>query len=67
MLSDHWHFVVWPEADGQVTALFRWLAPTHAMRWRAAHRTVGHGHLYQGRFKSFPAQSDDRLLTVLAS
>jgi putative transposase len=65
VLSNHWHFVVWPEADGQVTAFFRWLAHTHAMRWRVAHRTVGYGPLYQGRFKSFPVQSDDHLLTVL--
>jgi putative transposase len=65
VLSSHWHFVVWPQADGQVTAFFRWLAHTHAMRWRVARRTVGYGHLYQGRFKSFPVQSDDHLLTVL--
>ena len=65
VLSNHWHFVVWPKADGQVTAFFRWLTHTHAMRWRVAHRTVGYGHLYQGRFKSFPVQSDEHLLTVL--
>jgi putative transposase len=65
VLSNHWHFVVWPETDGQVTAFFRWLAHTHAMRWRVAHRAVGYGHLYQGRFKSFPVQSDGHLLTVL--
>jgi putative transposase len=65
VLSNHWHFVVWPEADGQVTAFFRWLAHTHAMRWRVTHRTVGYGPLYQGRFKSFPVQSDEHLLTVL--
>ena len=65
VLSNHWHFAVWPDADGQVTAFFRWLAHTHAMRWRVAHRTVGYGHLYQGRFKSFPVQSDEHLLTVL--
>ena len=63
--TSHWHFAVWPDADGQVTAFFRWLAHTHAMRWRVAHRTVGYGHLYQGRFKSFPVQSDEHLLTVL--
>ncbi len=33
VLSNHWHFAVWPDADGQVTAFFRWLAHTHAMRW----------------------------------
>ncbi len=65
VLSNHWHFVVWPEADGQVTAFFRWLAHTHAMRWRVALRTVGYGHLDQGRFKSFPVQGDEHLLTVL--
>ena len=46
VLSNHWHFAVWPDADGQVTAFFRWLAHTHAMRWRVAHRTIGYGHLY---------------------
>jgi putative transposase len=65
VLSNHWHFVVWPQADGEVTDFFRWLAHTHAMRWRVAHRTVGYGHLYQGRFKSFPVQSDGHVLTVL--
>src|SRR3954447_5249300 len=65
VLSNHWHFVVWPDGDGQVTDFFRWLAHTHAMPWRVAHRTVGYGHLYQGRFKCFPVQGDDHLLTVL--
>jgi putative transposase len=64
VMSNHWHFVVWPETDGQVTAFFRWLTHTHAMRWRVAHRTVGNGPLDQGRFKSFPVQSDGHLLTV---
>jgi putative transposase len=65
VLSTHWHFVVWPEQDGQLTDFFRWLAHTHAMRWRVSRRTVGYGSLYQGRFKSFPVQDDDHLLTVL--
>jgi putative transposase len=65
VLSNHWHFVVWPEKDGQLTDFFRRLAQTHAVRWRVAHRTVGYGHLYQGRFKSFPVQSDDHLLSLL--
>jgi putative transposase len=49
ILSNHWHFVVSPERDVQLSHFFRWLAHTHAMRWRISHRTVGHGHLYQGR------------------
>ena len=65
VLSNHWHFVVWPEEDGQLTAFFRRLAHTHAMRWRVSHPTVGYGHLYQGRFKSFPVQDDDHLIALL--
>ena len=49
VLSNHWHFVAWPEQDGQLTDFFRRLAHTHAMRWRVSHRTVGYGHLYQGK------------------
>jgi putative transposase len=43
----------------------RWLTLTHAQRWKRAHAAVGHGHLYQGRFKSFPIKQDEHLLTVL--
>jgi REP-associated tyrosine transposase len=64
VMPNHWHFNVWPRADGEVTEFFRWLTHTHAMRWHAAHRTVGSGHLYQGRFKCFPAQDDRHLLTL---
>jgi putative transposase len=64
VMSNHWHFVVWPRQDGQVTDFFRWLAHTHAMRWRVSRRTVGYGHLYQGRFKSFPVESDEHFLTL---
>jgi putative transposase len=44
ILSNHWHFFVWPDRDGQLSHFFRWLAHTHAMRWRVSHRTVGYGH-----------------------
>jgi putative transposase len=65
VMSNHWHFVAWPRADGELTAFFRWPANTHAVRWRVARRrTVGHGHLYQGRFKSFPIQRGEHLLTA---
>jgi putative transposase len=64
LMRNHWHFVVWPREDGEVTAFFRWLAHTHAMRWHVAHNTVGRGHLYQGRFKSFPIQEDEHFFTA---
>jgi putative transposase len=65
ILSSHWQFVVWPQHEGQMSAFFRWLTHTHAMRWRVAHGTVGDGPVYKGRFKSFPVQCDEHLLAVL--
>jgi putative transposase len=64
LMRNHWHFVVWPHEEGEVTAYFRWLTHTHAMRWHVAHNTVGRGHLYQGRFKSFPVEEDSHFLAV---
>jgi putative transposase len=65
IMSNHWHFVLWPTDDGELTAFMRKLTHTHAQRWKVAHNAVGHGHLYQGRFKSFPVQEDEHLLTLL--
>src|SRR5258705_9836555 len=65
VMSNHWHLVLWPKKDGELTAFMRWLTLTHAERWKHAHDAVGHGHLYQGRFKSFPIEEDEHLLAVL--
>jgi putative transposase len=65
LMSNHWHFVLWPKSDGELTRFMRWLTLTHAQRWKHSHDAVGHGHLYQGRFKSFPIEQDEHLLTVL--
>lgn len=67
IMPNHWHFVVWPKqgADRQVSEFFRWLTVTHTQRWHAHHHSSGSGHVYQGRFKSFPIETDEHLFTVL--
>jgi putative transposase len=65
IMPTHWHFVLWPRNDGDLSEFMRWLTVTHTQRWHAAHHTAGTGPLYQGRFKSFPIQEDDHLWTVL--
>jgi putative transposase len=65
LMPNHWHFVVFPSQDVQVTDFFRWLTHTHAMRAVTHRRVMGMGPLYQGRFKSLPVQSDEHLLTLL--
>jgi putative transposase len=65
LMPNHWHMVLWPRADGELTAFLRWLTHTHTMRWHAHYHSSGTGHLYQGRFKAFPVETDDYFYTVL--
>jgi putative transposase len=65
VMSNHWHLVLWPRKDGELSEFMRWLTVTHTQRWHACHHTQGTGPLYQGRFKAFPIAEDDHLLTVM--
>jgi putative transposase len=64
VMPNHWHLVLWPHDDGDLSEFMRWLTVTHTQRWHAHRHTAGTGPLYQGRFKSFPIQDDDHLLVV---
>ena len=58
LMPNHWHFVVWPQQEGELTAFAQWLTHTHTMRWHTHYHTLGSGHVYQGRFKSFQVQEE---------
>ncbi len=64
VMPNHWHLLWWPREDGELSEVMRWLSVTHTQRWHAHHHTAGTGPIYQGRFKSFPIQSDEHFLTV---
>jgi REP-associated tyrosine transposase len=64
LMPNHWHMLVWPRKDGQLSDAMRWLTLTHTQRWHAHRHTAGTGPVYQGRFKSFPVQSDEHFLSV---
>ncbi len=65
IMDNHWHLLLWPKRDGDLSDFMRWVTLTHVQRFHASHGTVGIGHLYQGRFKSFPVQDDGHYLTVM--
>ena len=65
LMGNHWHLLLWPREDGDLSTFMQWVTMTHCQRWHAAHGTAGMGHLYQGRFKSFPVQSNEYYLTVM--
>jgi putative transposase len=64
LLPNHWHFLLWPAADGDLAAFMQRLTTTHVRRWHLHRHSVGRGHLYQGTYKSFPVQEDDHFYTV---
>ena len=64
IMPNHWHLVLWPKKDNELSKFVGWLTLTHAQRWHANHKTTGSGHLYQGRFKSIPVQEDSHFLTL---
>lgn len=64
LMPNHWHLLVWPRHDGELSEVLRWMTVTHTQRWHAHHHTAGTGPIYQGRFKSFPVQTDAHFLMV---
>jgi putative transposase len=64
LMPNHWHLVVFPQKDGDLGRFMGWLTNTHTRRWHTARNTVGEGHLYQGRYKSFICKDDDHFLTL---
>jgi putative transposase len=64
LMPNHWHLVLRPNADGEMSRFLRWVTATHTMRYHAHYHTSGEGHVYQGRYKSFPTQDDEHFLTV---
>src|SRR5207247_523898 len=59
----HFHLVVWPLGDGDLSRWMQWLQTTHVRRYHEHYHSTG--HVWQGRFKAFPIQEDEHLLTVL--
>lgn len=64
LMPNHWHLVLQPLVEDSLSQFMAWLSLTHTQRWHAHYKAVGYGHLYQGRFKSFPVQKDEHFLQL---
>jgi putative transposase len=64
-MSSHWHFVLWPEHDGDLAAFMQQLTNTHVKRWKEHRHETGYGPLYQGRYKSFPVETENYFYRVV--
>jgi putative transposase len=63
LMPNHFHFVLWPHRNEDLSRWMQWLMTTHVRRYHLKYG--GSGHVWQGRFKDFPIQKDEHLLTVL--
>jgi putative transposase len=63
LMPNHFHLVLWPHHDGDLSRWMQWLMTSHVRRYHRHHESSG--HVWQGRFKAFPIQEDEHLLTVL--
>ena len=64
LMPNHWHLMLWPRQDGELARFMQKLTITHVRRWVEHRRRVGHGSVYQGRYKSFPTEDDAHFTTV---
>src|SRR5579872_1117887 len=65
LMPNHWQLVVYPRADGELSKFLQRVTLTHTQRYHAKTRTVGYGHVYQGRYKSLPVELGGHFLTVV--
>ena len=65
VMPNHFHFALYPKNDGDIQKFMGWLTKTHTQRWHVMHDTVGHGHLYQGRYKSLIVNADEHYLAFI--
>ena len=65
LMPNHWHLVLYPRADGDLAQFLQRVTMTHTQRYHAKSRTVGYGHIYQGRYKSLWVESDRHFLALV--
>ena len=65
LMPNHWHLVLYLRGDGDLARFLQRITLTHTQRYHARTRTVGYGHLYQGRYKSLPVESDGHFLALV--
>lgn len=67
LMGNHWHLVLWPHEEGDVSRFMHRLQTTHVRRYFQHYHDDRGGHLYQGRYKSFAVDGEDEhhLLVLL--
>jgi len=63
LMPNHFHLVLWPYGDGDLSGWMQWLMTAHVRRYHRHYHSSG--HVWQGRYKAFAIQDDGHYLNVL--
>jgi len=55
LMPNHFHLVLWPREDGDLSVWMQWLMTSHVRRYHRHYHSSG--HVWQGRFRSFPIRT----------
>lgn len=64
IMPNHWHLLLYPRNDGDLAKFMKYLTAVHTQKHHSLRKTIGTGHIYQGRYKSFPVTTDTYALQV---
>jgi len=65
LMPNHWHLVLYPRAQGELSKFMQRITLTHTQRDHARTGTAGYGHVYQGRYKSLPVERGGPFMTLV--
>ncbi len=63
LMPNHFHLALQPRKTGDLSRWMQWLMTAHVRRYHRHYH--GSGHVWQGRYKSFPIEADEHLYVVL--
>ena len=65
LMPNHFHAIVQPNEHGALSAYLRWVLGGYGCDFRIATQSVGHGHVFKGRFWNNIIDGERHFLTVL--
>jgi putative transposase len=54
LMPNHFHLVLWPRREGDLSNYMMWLTTSHVRRYHQHYHSSG--HVWQGRFGPFPSR-----------
>ena len=64
IMPNHWHLLLYPVNDGDLPLFMKLLTAQHSQKHHYRQGTLGTGHVYQDRYKSFVVDTQEYLLQL---